>query len=458
MNKVPTENILIQLSDIEIRGFTTSLDFSKHPLIKARIKRRLLYFAALESLTKLCASDSQYANYRLQQYKNVLIGNKESIPLMVGNCDKTINKIVNDLLKPWKRKYGPMLLVDIAFILVNDDSINKAFDIIRDFLTKRQKKRLDEVLELLFNNARIPPKLSNSENLIQQFRINRKFTSQETMRIMVTANMSAGKSTLINALIGKTLTRTSQEACTANLSYLYNKPFEDNKIHLKESSLNLNATGDDLFNKTQESVSTIASYFRTVEHHERKICFIDTPGVNSALNTNHGKVTRKAISDKDYDKLVYVLNANELGTDDEIKYLKYIYQNVPAEKLIFVLNKLDTFRSVDDSISTSIEDVKDDLEKIGFKDPKICPISAYFSLLLKLKKYGEELNEDEQDEFDFYINKFNKPEFDLSIYYQEEFVEVDSIYDNFIKMSLKCGLYGLENILYGGIANEKSIN
>ena len=47
--------------------------------------------------------------------------------------------------------------------------------------------------------------------------------------INVIATMSSGKSTLINALIGKPLARTSQEVCTGNLNYLYNKPFEDAK-------------------------------------------------------------------------------------------------------------------------------------------------------------------------------------------------------------------------------------
>jgi GTP-binding protein EngB required for normal cell division len=265
---------------------------------------------------------------------------------------------------------------------------------------------------------------------------------------MVTANMSAGKSTLINALIGKPITKTSQEACTASLCYLYNKPFEDGRIHLCASPLNLNATYDDLSNIGSDVVSNIASYFRQLKYTQVRICLIDTPGVNSAINRNHGKLTRKAIVEESYDKLIYVLNANLLGTDDEMKHLKYVYENVPNEKVIFVLNKLDCFKVSEDSISSSIDGVKSDLQNIGFENPEICPLSAYFSFLLKMKRNDEILSEDEQDVYDLYIKKFRKPEYDLSLYYSDARKIRQS--DASLEMGSISGLDGLENILYGG--------
>ena len=76
--------------------------------------------------------------------------------------------------------------------------------------------------------------------------MNKDFISKEEKRIIVTANMSAGKSTLINALIGKSIARTSQEVCTGNVCYLYNKAYEDGNIHLLTNDLNLKATSEDL--------------------------------------------------------------------------------------------------------------------------------------------------------------------------------------------------------------------
>ncbi|MCL1996561.1 MAG: dynamin family protein [Defluviitaleaceae bacterium] len=441
-----------QLCDIKMSGFATSLDFCDHPLLKRRLKTRLVYFASLEYLTKSCAVDKEYTEARLSQYRALLIGDNAPLPLTPDAFGAAIKTITGDFLKPWKRGYCSMLLCDTALILMDIAPTSKAFDIVAEYLNERKQKRLNKLCVLLFSNAEIPPLFADAERFITQFRINHNFTSQSVMRVMVTANMSAGKSTLINALIGKPIMRTSQEACTANLCYIYNKPFEDNRLHLIASQLNLDVTHNDLLGVGRETVSSVASFFRATGHPQKRICLIDTPGVNSALNSNHGKVARKAIAEEKYDKLIYVINATLLGTDDEIKYLKYIFENVPNEKVIFVLNKLDCFKSIDDSISASINGVKADLENIGFKNPIICPMSAYFSLLLKMKQGNENLSEDEQDVLDLYIKKFNKPEYDLSIYYHETLADKKPNHDELVKMSFISGLFGLENILYGGIS------
>ena len=439
-----------ELRDKKINFFTTSFNFCAHPLIKTSIKTRMRYFAVLEYLTKSCAIEYLYSDARLSQYRNFLIGTNAVAALEPHNCDAAIKMLIGDFLKPWKRNYRLILFCDIALILLDSTAINKAYEMILKYLSARKQKKFGELLKLLYNDINVPQAFKSVEYLISQFRTNHEFASQQIMRVLVTANMSAGKSTLINALIGKPITRTSQEACTSNLCYLYNKPFEDNRVHLIDSSLNLDATQNDLSNIKRESVSNIASYFRMTGHPKKRICLIDTPGVNFALNNTHGIIARQAIVNENYDMLIYVLNANLLGVDDEINHLKYVYENVPNDKVVFILNKLDCFKKVDDSISTSIDGVKNDLEKIGFKNPIICPMSAYFSLLLKIKQNNEELSEDEQDVFDLYVRKFNKPEYDLSVFYPSEVSGIKPINEDLQKMSFISGLFGLETILYGG--------
>ena len=151
----------------------------------------------------------------------------------------------------------------------------------------------------------------------------------------------------------------------------------------------------------------------------KRICLVDTPGVNSAIRREHGKIAKKCILETHCDQLIYVLNANKLGTDEEIAYLKWIYKNVPSEKIIFVLNKLDDFRKAEDNIEMSIKGVKIDLQKLGFVEPNIYPISAYFAYLLRKEESQESLSEDELDEILLYKKKFMKPEYNLSIFYGE---------------------------------------
>ena len=461
-----TPSSVEKLQGVEKDVFVSSLRITEHPFINSRKKIRLLYFTALEHLVNLSALNIEYANARLIEYRNLLV-NTETSTYLYGkkyillrkNIDKTVKKVVHDFFKPWKRKRCVMLLYDIALILLDKAAVKKTLDIMAQYFDRRKQEKLNKLFEMLYNESyreiMFPEDFVKTKNMAPQFYANRDFAARQEMRILVTANISAGKSTLINAIVGKPVTKAAQEACTSKLCFLYNKPFEDNRIHLLASSLNLNATYDELITAEKEAVCSIASFFRVSTRSQARVCLIDTPGVNSAVNRDHGILTRKAIVEETYDKLIYVLNANVLGTNDEIKHLKYVYENVPGEKVIFVLNKLDDSKKKEDSISGSIEGVKHDLQKIGFKNPIICPFSAYFSLLLKMKLNNENLSEDEQDVFDLYVKKFNKPEYDLSAYYDKTYMEtlkdkyqIDNV---LLKMGIISGLYGFEEtLLYGG--------
>ena len=61
---------------------------------------------------------------------------------------------------------------------------------------------------------------------------------------------------------------------------------------------------------------------------------------------------------------------------------------------------------------------------------------------------GVELTEDELDLFDYYEKKFSKPEFDLSKYYRKSTKTTND--DRLSILATKAGIYGLENILFGG--------
>ncbi len=277
--------------------------------------------------------------------------------------------------------------------------------------------------------------------------INRMFIKNKSVKVLVTANISSGKSTLINALVGKSLVRTSQESCTGNLCYVYNKPKEDNQIFLMTDSMFLNAREEKLNNLDRNVPIKISSYFHLLNKVDKRICIIDTPGVNSAINKNHGIITKQVIKENDYDKLIYVLNGNKLGTEEELNYLKWIIDNVDNNKIIFVLNKLDDFRKKEDDISQSIKKVNDDLKSLGFEKPKVFPLSAYFGLLVKKKKYQDDLTEDELDEYDYYKKKFRKKDFDISIIQQENTFEDE---DEMMELCKRCGLSKLEEELFGG--------
>ncbi len=272
--------------------------------------------------------------------------------------------------------------------------------------------------------------------------------NNHVLRILVTATMSAGKSTLINALIGKSVARTSQEVCTGNLCYIYNQSVENNKIIFYcKNHFNPDADAELLHSFSWSSPVSITCYFRNQHCRQKQICLIDTPGVNSAMNLTHGKMTQEAILNENYHILVHILNANKIGSDDEIRHLQWVLKNISGDrKIIFVLNKLDDFKLSEDSIPDSIDSIKRDLRQIGYQNPVICPVSAYFGFLLKKRIYGEVLGRSQQIDYDFLADKFRNPEFDLSVFYPNRKICADKNPDKILYH--KCGMRMLEEMLF----------
>lgn len=264
-------------------------------------------------------------------------------------------------------------------------------------------------------------------------------------RIILTANMSAGKSTIINAIIGKKIAKTAQEVCTSNINYIYNKSFEDGHIHLIYDGSTIIVDKEELLSNGFNKERYIFSYFNFIDKNNSHLCLIDTPGVNSSMNRQHGRITKGALDKREYDIIIYVFNAQQLGTEEEITYLRWIKNNIQDHYVIFALNKLDVFKSKEDNIDNSIVHVREDLEKIGFNNPIICPISAYFAFLIKQKCMGVVLSEDDQDEFDMYVKKFNKSAYDLSRFYPEYPIRPGD--DEAEVLLKKCGFYGFEKTL-----------
>lgn len=432
--------------------FVESLNTREHPIKKAKKKTQAEYITALTYIVENTISKADCHQFetkifvveRLHLYQNQLFAD-----ICVGATDeKNGTQCLTAFSKPWKNKYQFMLVCDVALILFDEALISEAMKIIKERLSTKCQDDVEQVNALLHNDRDIEKKYLPAFPLVKQFKSNKDFISKPEQKIIITANMSAGKSTLINALIGKPIARTSQEACTGNVCYVFNKAYEDGNAHLMAQSLNLCATAEDLHNYDWNGNVSIASYFAGIVPDMPRLCIIDTPGVDAALYKEHSKRAQNALLNDDYDTIIYVVSPTRLGTDAEKKHLQWVAQKLQKDKIIFVLNKLDNYHDFTDSIEESVQNFKDDLLRIGYENPVICPISAYFSYLLKMRITGQSLSEDEKDEYTLYTKKFKKTAYDLSHYYDGvQCLPTDS---EEITLSKRVGLYGLEKIIYGG--------
>lgn len=220
---------------------------------------------------------------------------------------------------------------------------------------------------------------------VSSAQINHKNTNDNVLsetekRILVVANVSAGKSTLINALVGYRFNRTKATACTNKLVFIHNKCSDDGITgKTKDGDYTYHCN---ISNVNSDSLEEAAFHFNSTLRKEH-ICFIDTPGVNNAIDCRHKKITEDAIKKGDYDAVLYVSNCQYFGTNDEHNLLKFLKANV-KKPILFVLNQLDVFNPKEDSIRKMLNDYQLDLTKFGFKNPVVIPISAYVSFLVRL--------------------------------------------------------------------------
>lgn len=428
---------------------STALYLREHPILKEPNKaKREKYINFLSYYTR--AGESRFADSLFSLYKKVIAGDDSYRP--------TPTPTIAGLFK-----YRYFLCIDIWFINAFGDG-EKAAALLEELLEKSRlhrifKKRLRQLYDRIYTNSGDVrfPKL---QLLLDQWRENKEFFQQPVQKIVFTANMSAGKSTLVNALAGKKVNRAQSLACTAKLHYVLNKPFEDGFSAEDDNILDLDADYEVLMNDDEQNTSTnivVSTYFRLMSGAAAPLCLLDTPGVNSSMDPAHKSITDQAIGKGDYDKLVYVINADgNIASDDEKAYMTQLAETVKDRQVIFAVNKLDAFRVGEDDIAESLGKIREDVEKIGFKNPMVCPVSAYTGYLIKRDAFDGDLDEDERDELAAKCRLFKKASHSLSKYYPAGVTqrckaliaaEGDTERQKMLQSLFDCGLLPLEYIL-----------
>ena len=417
-----------------------------HPILGKNEGLRKKYVVLLNFFVEKQGRGDLWSKQMLKLYSDKIVG--EGFEL---GKEKTKDLNIIEQLKFFKYRY--YLLTDCLFVRYFDDKKKgqKIVEDIIEFYGERYRKKLEIVYEA-FYSTESDSFLKNFAELKDVYTIiwnNRSFKAQPLKKIMITANMSAGKSTLLNALAGKKVNKTQNDACTAKLHYLYNKAGEDGLSYELDHDLELDASLDILMTDNDENDSTdivVGTRFRSVEDVNEHICFIDTPGVNSSMDKEHRKMSNAAIGAADCDALLYLFNGENIGSDDDIKHLKFVKDNYDG-KIMFLVNRLDHYKKDVDSVKSTLEAVEKDLKKIGFENPIIYPLSAYAGYLGKMALYGEKLSEDEQDDIDFVKRKLKRDDFSYEKYYPVD-VKVKCRDGELGELLLHSGILSLEKILY----------
>jgi predicted GTPase len=295
---------------------------------------------------------------------------------------------------------------------------------------QKQKKELDELIQELKN-------INESKDFIEELEKVQEYLANQKFSIGITGVMNAGKSTMLNALMGEEILGSAVVPETANLTIVkYGTPkakvFYWNKAEWKKiqnSAQELtsikefveetkNAFKDELQNYILEKsytkvvdVNELASYTSAgksdkkcnlVKYVELKsqleflkdgIEIVDTPGLDDPV-LQREEITKEYISQCDF--MMHLMNVSQSATLKDVEFIidALLYQNVT--NLLIVITRADTVSKseLEEAINYTRASIKAQLKeqnkdsKLDFvlKNIRFIPISGKMALLHRTNK------------------------------------------------------------------------
>lgn len=292
-----------------------------------------------------------------------------------------------------------------ANIILKDPTISKDF-----------KDRVKEIEEIFKDIQEGPFEELKEDRIVKAFK---KAKNQE-FEITVVATMSAGKSTLINSLLGSKLLHSHNLACTAKITRIIDndKAGYSAKVYTDgEPEIYPDFTLD-VMKKVNEDEKVnqieIEGDIPFVTADGLKLVLVDTPGPNSWKNPSHKEATYRKIEDASHSMILYVLNGTQLGVNDDANLLNHVIECMQKggkqakDRFIFVVNKLDSLKPDEDDAYSILKKIREDLAEKNIINASVFPLTA--SAALDIRKFDTS-TEEEQDDTEILIKKINKRPF-----------------------------------------------
>lgn len=269
------------------------------------------------------------------------------------------------------------------------------------FHKKADISDVEKEIDSIFNDIQAGPVIElKDKSIVEAF----NEAKNSKFEINVVATMSSGKSTLVNALLGKQLMPAANEATTATIVKIIDTEQDNFSAVAFDKSGNIVKKIDDVTLKDMKElnddikVSTVELRGKIpfVSSVGMKLVLVDTPGPNNSRDKSHEEMTHKMFGESSKSLVLYVMNGQQLGINDEKVFLDYICAKMKEggkqsrERFIFAVNKMDAFKPKEDAdgrdcIENALSNVKKGLEERGIYNPNIFPVTACAALELRTK-------------------------------------------------------------------------
>ena len=273
----------------------------------------------------------------------------------------------------------------------NKARVNATFAFVRKPSVEEAEQAIDKIFEDIQSG---PVEELKSEAILKAF----QKAKNSQFEVNVVATMSSGKSTLINALLGKQIMPSANEPTTATIVKVLDN---DGKTGEDFYAVGYDANGKKVFDRKKVKLADMQAYnadekvfyinmegpIPFVEGAGMKLVLVDTPGPNNARNKQHEEMTYKMLADSEKSLVLVVMNAEQSGIDDEKLLLDYICNCMKSggkqsrDRFIFVVNKINCFDPSPEKdrpgcIARVLANIKNDMEERGIQNPNIFPVAA----------------------------------------------------------------------------------
>lgn len=254
-------------------------------------------------------------------------------------------------------------------------------------LSSQLKEELVKLMDGMVSFHASYPKAGLPE-VSDDFKITRELLTKGEFNLAVCGKVKNGKSSLINALIGKELLPVCNDVATSRVFKISNSDKEEffvvyangNRKPISVDELSLYGSQSVIDKEGEKEITESIAYIQVntpLDFLPEGVSLLDTPGIGSTY-PQHTAITKQYI--KMADAAMFVMNPTPLEKI-EVDFLKEIVQVTPG--IIFVTTKID--QNGNDSVEDSIKRNKEIIENaIGNELPfDISMLKMSSSLLLE---------------------------------------------------------------------------
>jgi GTPase Era involved in 16S rRNA processing len=275
---------------------------------------------------------------------------------------------------------------------------------------------IDQVFEKIKNG---PFEELRDEEVVSAF----EQAKSSDFEVCVVATVSAGKSTLINSMLGTKLMPSKQEACTAIITRLKDNDAPVWRAEVYDKEHRLIETQEQLTYQTMErlnsdeNVSEIRAAgdipFLTAE--DVSLVLIDTPGPNNKRNPEHKRVQSEFLGKSSKSLVLYVMEGT-FPTDDDEALLERVAESMSVggkqskDRFLFVVNKMDDRKKEDGDTGQTLSNIRLSLKNYQIFNPNLFPAAALPALNIRRIARSEAVDEDTEDETRTQVRKLNRNE------------------------------------------------